>query len=167
MLGDDRVLPRKHAADRVVPLRGTIRCMRVRRARLVAALSLGSAVGLVGCGDGLLTTPPPYPALDPAEFPSQDEQSGLREIPVDELPATALATLSLVDAGGPFPDPGDGTPFRDPDGVLPSQPPGYYRQYSVVQPGSDDGTSWFLVIGEQQETYWTTDGSSTFRVVRR
>lgn len=96
-----------------------------------------------------------------------DEQSGLREIAVDDLPATALATLSLVDAGGPYADPDDGTPFSDPNGVLPSRPPGYYRQYTVVQPGSNDGTSWYLVIGEQQEAYWTTDRFSTFRLVRR
>jgi ribonuclease T1 len=140
--------------------------MRVRHARLVVVMALG-AVGLVGCGEGVLTSSPPYPALDPAQFQSGDEQSGLGEIPVDNLPATALATLSLVDAGGPFPDPDDGTSFGDPDGALPSQPPGYYRQYTVVQPGSDDGTSWYLVIGEQQETYWTTDGFSTFSVVRR
>jgi ribonuclease T1 len=75
--------------------------------------------------------------------------------------------LSLVEAGGPFAAPDDGNSFSDPHGVLPSQPPGYYRQYTVLEPGSDDGTSWYLVIGAQQETYWITDGFSTFRVVRR
>lgn len=130
-------------------------------------MSLVATVGLVGCGDGLLATPAPYPALDPAEFRSGDDGTGVRSVPVEDLPATARATLSLVDAGGPFPDPADGTAYRDRDGLLPSQPPGYYRQYSVVEPGSDGGTSWYLVIGEQQETYWTTDGFATVHVVER
>lgn len=134
---------------------------------VVATVTLGVSAGLLGCGDGLLATPPPYPALDSAKFPSQDESTGLRSMPVDDLPVTALATLSLVESGGPFPDPDDGTAYTDFDGVLPSQPPGYYRQFSVVEPGSDGATSWYLVIGEQDETFWTTDGFASFRIVER
>ena len=142
-------------------------CVRARRVVPLAVVGVGMTAGLVGCGDGLHATPPPYPALDPAEFPSEDKATGLRSMPVDDLPATALATLSLVDSGGPFADPDDGSAYADLDGALPSQPPGYYRQFSVVEPGSDGATSWFLVIGEQDETFWTTDGFASFRIVER
>ena len=37
---------------------------------------------------------------------------------VTDLPATALATLNLVESGGPFPDPDDGSAYADLDGAL-------------------------------------------------
>lgn len=127
---------------------------------LVATSSLVS-----GCGEGLFqTTPPPYPALDPAEFADADG-TGARPMPAEDLPATALAVLSLVEAGGPFPDPRDGRAFIDANDALPTQAAGYYRQYAVVEPGVDGPTSWYLVIGDGGEVYWSTDDRASFRLV--
>lgn len=76
--------------------------------RLLSVLVL-AATALVGCGqDGLLGKPPPYPALDAEAFDSTDDATGLRLVAADDLPVTAVATLALVDAGGPFPNPEDG-----------------------------------------------------------
>ncbi len=126
------------------------------------------AAALVGCGqDGFLGTPPPYPALDAEAFDSTDDATGLRLVAVDDLPVTAVATLALVDAGGPFPNPDDGEPYDDASGSLPSRPPGYYLQYRVAEPGGSDESPWHLVVGEQGEVFWTDDAFDTFRRVQR
>lgn len=126
---------------------------------LVATSSLVS-----GCGEGLFqTTPAPYPALDPAEFDDAEGTGG--SMPAEDLPATALAVLSLVEAGGPFSDPRDGRAFIDVNDALPKQAAGYYRQYAVVEPGVDGPTSWYLVVGDGGEVYWSTDDRASFRLL--
>ena len=135
------------------------------RRRALWLLAVAAAT-VTGCGqDRLFGAPPPYPALDAQAFDTTDDASGLRTIAVDDLPATAVATLALVDAGGPFPRADDGSPFSDPSGALPSRAPGSYRQYSVVQPGGTADSPWHLVVGDGGEVYWTEDGFETFRRV--
>lgn len=134
-------------------------------ARLVAMMLLVSVL-CVGCGEGLLGREAPYPALDPDRATAViDSASGLRWVAVGDLPVTAAATLSLVDAQGPFPNPDDGRLFADPDGLLP-EPTDPYRVYRVPKPG-EEASPWYLVVGGPEEVYWTTDEMETFRRVRR
>lgn len=127
-----------------------------------------AAAALAGCGqDAFLGNPAPYPALDAEAFDTTDDASGLRLVSADDLPVTAVATLALVDAGGPFPNVGDGAPYPDRTGALPSRPPGYYRQYQVAQPGGSDESPWHLVVGGGGEVFWTDDGFASFRRVTR
>src|SRR3569833_4346412 len=54
------------------------------------------------------------------------------------LPPEADGTLQLIDDGGPYPYPQDGEVYQNREGVLPSEPTGFYHEYTVETPGSPD-----------------------------
>ena len=54
------------------------------------------------------------------------------------------------------------TPSRTARGCCPTSPQGYYREYTVETPGSDDRGARRLVIGSQGETYYTRDHYESF-----
>ena len=82
------------------------------------------------------------------------------------LPAEAHDTLDLIEQGGPFPYPQDGTVFQNREGILPAQPTGYYHEYTVETPGSPDRGARRIVTGEQQdEDYYTADHYESFDLV--
>ncbi|WP_326577798.1 ribonuclease N1 [Actinacidiphila glaucinigra] len=83
------------------------------------------------------------------------------------LPAEARETLRLIDAGGPFPYAKDGTVFHNFEGILPSRPSDYYREYTVPTPGAPDRGARRIVAGAGGEIYYTDDHYKTFRAVRR
>ncbi|CAM3680006.1 ribonuclease [Streptomyces albus] len=83
-----------------------------------------------------------------------------------KLPPEAHETLDLIEQGGPFPYPQDGTVFQNREGILPDQPDGYYHEYTVETPGSDDRGARRIVTGEkQQEDYYTADHYASFDLV--
>jgi ribonuclease T1 len=80
-----------------------------------------------------------------------------------EEETTGIATtLAAIDTGGELPYDQDGGTFQNREGRLPSQPQGYYREYTVVTPGSDDRGARRLVIGESGETFYTRDHYDSF-----
>ncbi|AGI86966.1 ribonuclease domain-containing protein [Streptomyces albidoflavus] len=82
------------------------------------------------------------------------------------LPAQAHDTLDLIDAGGPFPYPQDGTVFQNREGLLPSQSTGYYHEYTVKTPGSSDRGARRIVTGSgADEDYYTADHYASFDLV--
>ncbi|MDG4858711.1 ribonuclease [Streptomyces sp. T-3] len=82
------------------------------------------------------------------------------------LPSQAHDTLDLIEAGGPYPYPQDGTVFQNREGILPSHNSGYYHEYTVVTPGSDDRGARRIVTGEaNQEDYYTADHYASFDLV--
>ncbi|MGW6025529.1 ribonuclease domain-containing protein [Streptomyces sp. NPDC055099] len=82
------------------------------------------------------------------------------------LPAQAHDTLDLIEAGGPYPYPQDGTVFQNREGILPSQGSGYYHEYTVKTPGSPDRGARRVVTGEKnQEDYYTADHYESFDLV--
>jgi ribonuclease T1 len=92
--------------------------------------------------------------------------SGLPVVTVAELPPEALDTLIRIQAGGPFRYEQDGGTFQNREGLLPDQPLGYYTEYTVETPGSDDrGARRFVVGGELEVLYWTDDHYDSFREV--
>ena len=93
--------------------------------------------------------------------------SGLPTVPLQELPKEAVATVALIDAGGPFPYDKDGTVFGNLEGILPKQPRGYYREYTVPTPGSRDRGARRLVAGRDGDLYYTADHYESFRQVQR
>ncbi|WP_330337068.1 ribonuclease domain-containing protein [Streptomyces sp. NBC_00557] len=83
-----------------------------------------------------------------------------------DLPSQAYDTLDLIDQGGPFPYSQDGTVFSNREGVLPSEPSGYYHEYTVITPGSSTRGARRIVAGEQyQEDYYTSDHYATFDLI--
>jgi ribonuclease T1 len=93
---------------------------------------------------------------EPAQ--STSGQSGLSA----EEAAGVTAALSAIESGEPLPYEQDGGTFQNREGLLPDQPEGYYREYTVETPGSDDRGARRLVIGEDGETFYTRDHYSSF-----
>ena len=80
-----------------------------------------------------------------------DADSGLPVVELASLPPEAAETVDLIDSGGPFPYPEkDGSRFGNFEGLLPDQADGYYREYTVPTPGSDDRGARRIVAGERR-----------------
>jgi ribonuclease T1 len=92
-----------------------------------------------------------------------DPTSGLPWIAASSLPPEARATLALIRAGGPYPYPrNDNQTFANRERILPSQPRGYYKEFTVITPGSDDRGARRIITGSQGERYWTADHYASF-----
>jgi len=83
------------------------------------------------------------------------------------LPPEAIATLGLIERGGPFPYDRDGTTFQNRERLLPERPRGYYREYTVATPGSRDRGARRIVTGGHppEVYYYTEDHYRSFRRV--
>jgi ribonuclease T1 len=103
------------------------------------------------------------------EDPATDAASGLPVVRLAALPPEAGRTVELIDAGGPFPEPDhDGGTFGNREELLPDQPTGYYREYTVPTPGVDHRGARRIVAGDDgEELYWTDDHYSSFALIRR
>jgi len=89
-------------------------------------------------------------ALPPSQPASIPEASG--------LPAEARDTLALIAQGGPFQHRQDGSVFQNRERQLPSRPRGWYHEYTVETPGSDDrGARRIVAGGDPPSEYWYSD----------
>lgn len=97
--------------------------------------------------------------------PSSDGEPGTRYPAF--LPAEAVATIEAIERGGPFPYTRDGAVFQNREHRLPGRPSGYYREYTVPTPGSDDrGARRIVAGGDPPEVfYYTDDHYRSFRDV--
>ena len=95
--------------------------------------------------------------------------------PVPALPAVAVAALPAeaqsvdvaIRRGGPFAFPKDGIVFANRERLLPEQPRGFYREYTVPTPGARDRGARRIVCGGSPPTaplacYYTADHYSSF-----
>ncbi|WP_127168901.1 ribonuclease [Xanthomonas sp. BRIP62415] len=101
----------------------------------------------------------PIAAAVPAERPSlQHELPGF-------LPTEAMATIVLIQRGGPFPHPQDGSVFGNHEQHLPARPRGYYHEYTVETPGSPDRGARRIVTGgtPPQAWYYSDDHYQSFK----
>ena len=105
--------------------------------------------------DDPLALPPPMPAAatqDSARYP-------------DFLPPEAIATLRLIERGGPYPHRQDDGVFGNRERRLPLQARGYYREYTVETPGSRDRGARRIIAGGRppSEFFYTDDHYRSFR----
>lgn len=91
--------------------------------------------------------------------------TALASMTVAQLPAQAVQTLELIAAGGPFPYQQDGATFQNREGILPAQPRGFYAEYTVVTPQSDDRGARRIVAGDDGSRFYTADHYTSFREV--
>lgn len=82
------------------------------------------------------------------------------------LPAEARETIVLIESDGPYPYDRDGAVFENRERLLPNEDRGYWREYTVPTPGSDDRGARRLVAGESGELYYTDDHYASFLLVR-
>ena len=81
------------------------------------------------------------------------------------LPPQADDTLRLIEQGGPFPYSQDGQVFQNREGVLPSEPNGYYHEYTVKTPGSSTRGARRIVTARSGTDYYTSDHYVTFNAI--
>lgn len=102
----------------------------------------------------------------------RDPSRALGRVARVDLPAEAQHTLSLIRGGGPFPyRRNDDVTFGNFERLLPSQPRGYYREYTVPTPGSRNRGPRRIVAGRGKsgdfsrsgEYYYTDDHYRSFR----
>jgi ribonuclease T1 len=106
--------------------------------------------------------------LAPVEAVARELQDSLPIVALDSLPAQARQTHRLIQAGGPFPHDKDGTVFGNRERLLPREPRGYYREYTVSTPGSRGrGARRIICGGHEPKTpdvcYYTQDHYASFR----
>ncbi|TGA99361.1 ribonuclease [Streptomyces sp. MZ04] len=129
--------------------------------RVVSVTALAAAL-LVGGPVAVSANAAPAPAPASASY----SIAAVGDICYSALPSQAHDTLDLIEAGGPYPYPQDGTVFQNREGVLPSQSSGYYHEYTVKTPGSPDRGARRIVTGEEnQEDYYTADHYESFDLV--
>ncbi|MFF2308128.1 ribonuclease domain-containing protein [Streptomyces sp. NPDC058128] len=100
-----------------------------------------------------------------AEAAAPTGTSGLPTVRAADLPPEARKTLGLIARGGPYPYAKDGAVFSNFERILPRQPRGYYREYTVRTPGERDRGARRIVTGRNGEIYWTDDHYESFREV--
>ncbi len=127
----------------------------------IALLVVAIVLALGGLGRNLFA---------PDEATREAVVAGIGEIPVASLPGEAREVLRLIRQGGPFPYSKDGSVFRNREGLLPQQPPGYYAEYTVPTPGASDRGARRIVAGGQPRgmgnNYYTDDHYRSFRRIR-
>jgi ribonuclease T1 len=126
------------------------------RAGLVRiGLALATATVVAALASGLA------PAVARAPAPA------LPTVTLAELPPQARATYRLIRAGGPFPFERDGGVFFNRERLLPQQPRGHYRAYTVPTPGATTRGPRRIVCGGAQPTapeacFYTADHYASF-----
>lgn len=103
----------------------------------------------------------------PTVRPSSSGASGLPTIRYQSLPREAKETIALIEQGGPFPFERDGITFQNREQLLPRKRSGYYREYTVITPGSRDRGARRIIAGAEGELYYTDDHYESFREVIR
>jgi ribonuclease T1 len=144
--------------------------------RLITLLELSLAL----CGCSLLPTPPTsalaptarvattasaMPPTAPATPLEAQPIDGFDTITPDQLPQQARQTLALIARGGPFPYRQDGQVFQNRERRLPRHASGYYHEYTVETPGSDDRGARRIITGAGGEIFYTADHYASFAQV--
>jgi ribonuclease T1 len=89
-------------------------------------------------------------------------------VDLGRLPIEAQRTVALIDRGGPFPYAKDGATFGNRERLLPVQRTGYYREYTVPTPGSDDRGARRVIAGDGgRQLFYTGDHYASFVRIRR
>lgn len=88
------------------------------------------------------------------------------DLPQAQLPSEARQTLSLIKQGGPYPYAQDGTVFGNREGLLPKQPRGYYREFTVPTPGLRHRGARRIVAGDGRDYWYTSDHYRSFQRIR-
>ncbi|MEU7544926.1 ribonuclease [Streptomyces sparsogenes] len=140
---------------------------RIARIGALGALATSLLIGGPAVAAATATPLAPHAPLSVSQAaPSVYRVAAVGDICYSDLPSQAHDTLDLIEAGGPFPYPQDGTVFQNREGVLPAQASGYYHEYTVVTPGSDDRGARRIVTGRKtDEDYYTADHYASFDLV--
>jgi len=133
---------------------------------LVCAIAAAAAYALLGNRTSASTPAKPSAAtVKPSAGTWVPSNPAIADVCRSGLPGQARDTLTLIAKGGPYPYRSDGVVFENRESRLPRQPKGYYHEYTVVTPGSDDRGTRRVVTGRAGEEYWTADHYSSFQEI--
>lgn len=127
-----------------------------------------AAVALLGGAAGVNLGAAASLASGPAHVAGREVRPAVGTVPLAALPVEAQQTERLVRSGGPFPYAKDGIVFGNREQILPRQPRGYYREYTVRTPGSKDRGARRIVCGgleprEPEACFYTEDHYASFK----
>ena len=110
-------------------------------------------------------SPPPVNEAPTATAPVAAPGAAATDTLPAFLPDEARDTIALIRRGGPFPHPQDGSTFQNRERLLPAQPRGWYREYTVETPGLSHRGARRIVTGGDppQAWYYTDDHYDSFR----
>jgi hypothetical protein len=60
--------------------------------------------------------------------------NGILRVDINQLPPEVQTTINLISIGGLYPHSKDGILFKNLEGLLPPQPRGHYKEYTVPTP---------------------------------
>ncbi|GAA4657957.1 MULTISPECIES: ribonuclease domain-containing protein [Amycolatopsis] len=93
------------------------------------------------------------------------DTSGFSVVSLGSLPPEATDTYELIQRGGPYPYRQDGSVFQNREGLLPACSSGYYHEYTVETPGSDDRGARRIITGAGGEYFYTGDHYASFKLI--
>ncbi|MDM0111769.1 ribonuclease domain-containing protein [Variovorax sp. J22R133] len=100
-------------------------------------------------------------------FGSTDKAPQQGSIALSDLPAQGRQTYEAILNGGPFRHEKDGSVFGNRERILPREPRGHYREYTVETPGSRDRGARRIVCGGERAApvacWYTADHYASFR----
>jgi ribonuclease T1 len=108
----------------------------------------------------------PAGAQAEANHAVQSAHVNLSIVSVAELPPEARDTLRAIKQGGPFAYSRDGVVFGNYERILPKQARGYYHEYTVKTPGTQNRGARRIICGPLPECYYTADHYQTFKRIR-
>ncbi|GAB3746622.1 guanyl-specific ribonuclease [Lysobacter olei] len=118
----------------------------------------------VAAPEGDRATSPAAPA--PGDAATVPRDAGTAAAYPAFLPAQAHPVLDAIARGGPYRYRQDGNVFQNRERRLPAQASGYYHEFTVDTPGSDDrGARRIVTGGNPPVEYWYTDDH--YRTFRR
>ena len=127
---------------------------RIRTRRPLLALILLVALLVVGY------------AVRAADHHRSGDPAPPTAVALSSLPPQVADTVRLIEQGGPFPYPSnDGVVFHNNEHLLPSEPDGYYHEFTVPTPGSQTRGARRMITGRDGQYYYTGDHYETFVAV--
>lgn len=145
MFSTGSVCPRR--APRQALLKWGVSCLVTVTAATATVLTLGVA--------------------SPSLARAPDTGLGMPQVALASLPPEAQKTHRLILSGGPFPYDKDGTVFFNRERLLPQQPRGHYREYTVRTPGARNRGARRIVCGgkppsQPEVCFYTADHYASF-----
>ena len=100
-------------------------------------------------------------------FGTRADRPAQESIALAELPVQGQRTYGAILNGGPFRHEKDGSVFGNRERLLPREPRGHYREYTVDTPGSRDRGARRIVCGGERTApsacWFTADHYASFR----
>ena len=132
---------------------------------LVALAGCGSVAPATTATTTSTTTSAAVQSLPAVQLAPETASSDLPTISAAQLPPEAVTVLLMLFNGSPFPYRQDGATFQNRERILPTQPSGFYREYTVQKPGESDRGPWRIVTGADGSKFWTADHYASFEEV--